>query len=83
MQTQLRSTEAELANSRYTIREMEKDVTNLNSRVDDLLRRLTVEGENAKKAIEKAVTGSVRLCVVAPTVNVHVADSKKMKFKSE
>ena len=31
--------------------------------------------------MEKAITGSVKLCVVAPTVNVHVAN-KKLKFKS-
>ena len=42
---------------------------------------MLVESENSKKAIEKAISGSVRLCVVAPTVNVHVAD-KKLKFKS-
>lgn len=28
-----------------------------------------------------AITSSVRLCVVAPTVNVHVAD-RKLKFKA-
>jgi hypothetical protein len=31
--------------------------------------------------LEKAITGSVKLCVVAPTVNVHVAD-KSLKFRS-
>ena len=42
---------------------------------------MLVESENFKKAIEKAVSASVRLCVVAPTVNVHVAE-KKLKFKA-
>jgi hypothetical protein len=42
---------------------------------------MLIESENYKKAIEKAVSASVRLCVVAPTVNVHVAE-KKLKFKA-
>lgn len=42
-----------------------------------------VEGdaEHVRKSIETAISSSVRLCVVAPSVNVHVAD-KKLKFKS-
>jgi hypothetical protein len=39
---------------------------------------ICAESENSAKAIQKAISSSVRLCVVAPTVNVHVAD-KKMK----
>lgn len=48
---------------------------------DDINRKMLIESENYKKAIEKAVSASVRLCVVAPTVNVHVAE-KKLKFKA-
>ena len=47
----------------------------------ELHRKMLIESENYKKAIEKAVSASVRLCVVAPTVNVHVAE-KKLKFKA-
>ena len=41
----------------------------------------SIDSENSAKAIQKAISSSVRLCVVAPTVNVHVAD-KKMKVSS-
>lgn len=35
-----------------------------------------------EKVLQAAITGSVRLCIVAPTVNVHVAD-KKLAFRSK
>ena len=47
----------------------------------DLMQRLAHEADNAKRTIERSIASSVRLCVVAPTVNVHVSD-KVMKFKS-
>ncbi len=40
-----------------------------------------MESETTKKALEKSISSSVRLCVVAPTVNVHVGDARS-KFKS-
>ena len=40
------------------------------------------EAEITSKALEKAISSSVRLCVVAPTVNVHIAD-KKLKFQNK
>jgi hypothetical protein len=43
---------------------------------------MTAESEKSALAVQKAIQSSVRLCVVAPTVNVHVAD-KKMKFRSK
>ena len=52
------------------------------SRLNTLAKRMTVESEQAALAVQKAIQSSVRLCVVAPTVNVHVAD-KKMKFRSK
>jgi chromosome segregation ATPase len=52
------------------------------SRMNDMIKKLTAESENNALAIQKAISSSVRLCVVAPTVNVHVAD-KKMKFRSK
>ena len=47
----------------------------------ELIRRMTADSESTQKALEKAITASVRLCVVAPTVNVHIPD-KKMNLKS-
>jgi DNA repair exonuclease SbcCD ATPase subunit len=48
------------------------------------VRRMLQDQEEAKAetqaALERAIAQSVRLCVVAPTVNVHVSD-KKMKFR--
>lgn len=40
------------------------------------------EAEKTRKAIEKAISSSVRLCVVAPTVNVHLSD-RKLKFNNK
>jgi hypothetical protein len=51
------------------------------SRMNEMVKRLTGESEKSALAVQKAISSSVRLCVVAPTVNVHVAD-KKMKFRS-
>jgi hypothetical protein len=50
--------------------------------MNEMIKKLTAESENNALAIQKAISSSVRLCVVAPTVNVHVAD-KKMKFRSK
>jgi hypothetical protein len=57
------------------------DINRATARQHDFLRHMTSESENTKKALEKAIASSVRLCVVAPTVNVHVTD-KKLKFKA-
>jgi chromosome segregation ATPase len=48
---------------------------------NELLRRMTADSESTKLALEKAITSSVRLCVVAPTVNVHIPTGK-MNLKS-
>lgn len=81
MNKKLHATESELEQGKIRIRELEKELHSCNSRVTELIRRMTVESESTKKALEKAITSSVRLCVVAPTVNVHVADNK-LKFKA-
>lgn len=60
---------------------METEIDNLKFKLADLMRRMSNDSENTKKALEKAISASVRLCVVAPTVNVHVSD-KKLKFKA-
>jgi predicted nucleic acid-binding Zn-ribbon protein len=63
------------------IEALEGEIRSGNSRMNDLLKRMTVESETTKKALEKSISSSVRLCVVAPTVNVHVNDGKT-KHKS-
>lgn len=60
---------------------LKSDINRATARQHDFLRHMTSESENTKKALEKAIASSVRLCVVAPTVNVHVTD-KKLKFKA-
>lgn len=53
----------------------------LKQRLSDMIARFTTETERNSAMLAKSITNSVRLCVVAPTVNVHVAD-KKMKFRN-
>lgn len=60
---------------------LENEIKQLNRKLSDMMHRLTIDSENTKRALEKAITASIKLCVVAPTVNVHVADAKQ-KFKS-
>lgn len=54
----------------------------LNNKYNDLCLKMVQEAELTAKALEKAISSSVRLCVVAPTVNVHISD-KKMRFQSK
>lgn len=49
------------------------------SQMSNMILRLTAESEKSTQALPKAISSSIRLCVVAPTVNIHVTD-KKMKF---
>lgn len=60
---------------------LRKEADEANNKMSSMLKRMTAESESSAKAIQKAISSSVRLCVVAPTVNVHVAD-KKMKFRT-
>jgi hypothetical protein len=57
------------------------EIAALTARSTDLMRRLAAESETVRQTLESALGSSVRLCVVAPTVNVHVADSK-LKMRS-
>lgn len=61
---------------------MDLEIKTLNYRLQDLMKRMANDSENTKKALEKAISSSVRLCVVAPTVNVHIGENKK-KSKSQ
>eukprot|EP00599_Poterioochromonas_sp_BG-1_P004266 CAMPEP_0173145542 /NCGR_PEP_ID=MMETSP1105-20130129/7932_1 /TAXON_ID=2985 /ORGANISM="Ochromonas sp., Strain BG-1" /LENGTH=454 /DNA_ID=CAMNT_0014059517 /DNA_START=21 /DNA_END=1385 /DNA_ORIENTATION=- len=61
---------------------LEAEIRNQTSKMSDLLKRIALESETTKKALEKSIASSVRLCVVAPTVNVHVNEGRT-KFKSK
>lgn len=56
------------------------EIDRLNVKIAELWKKMLSESESTKKALELAISGSMRLCVVAPTVNVHVSD-RKLKFK--
>ena len=71
-----------LINQEATIQVLNHEVENLKEKLNEMIKKLSFETLNNKKALEKAITGSVRLCVVAPTVNVNVGDAKQ-KFKSK
>lgn len=81
IQRNLAHTEHTLEQSCRENAQLHQDIIVLNTKLADLLKKMAREDENTKKALEKAITASVRLCVVAPTVNVHVSD-KKLKFKA-
>jgi hypothetical protein len=78
------------------IEALEAEIRNQNMKMNDFLKRVAAESETTKKALEKSISSSVRLCVVgkyacafhkltnifsAPTVNVHVNEGKS-KYKS-
>lgn len=73
-QSKLEHTEAQCAT-------LQGEVVNITGQLSEMKKQMAKEAENTKRALEKAITASVRLCVVAPTVNVHVSD-KKLKFKA-
>jgi chromosome segregation ATPase len=81
VQRALNNTQQHLAQSNQENAELRAAVAELNVELVELKSRMAKESENSKKAMERAITASVRLCVVAPTVNVHVSD-KKLKFKA-
>jgi hypothetical protein len=72
----------EISNKARKIDVLEADVRDLNNKLNGVLGKIGAETETHKRALEKAITSSVRLCVVAPTVNVQVNDVKH-KFKSK
>ena len=55
---------------------LNSEIERLNGLKSDLTKRLQRESDNSRKSIETSIASSVRLCVVAPTVNVTVASSK-------
>lgn len=80
---QLNECQNDLRAAKHQIKTQTGEIESLNIRVSELLRKNAVDAETHRQALEKAVSSSVRLCVVAPTVNVQVADNKKLRFKSE
>ena len=81
LQRSLANAQTSLEHSHNQNAELRSQITLLNESISELMKRMARDSENTTKALEKAITASVRLCVVAPTVNVHVSD-KKLKFKS-
>ena len=74
--------ESDLVSKANKIQTLESKIKELTSKLETLTRSSAQENDTNKRALEKALTSSVRLCVVAPTVNVHVNDVKH-KFKSK
>jgi chromosome segregation ATPase len=82
LKTLLSSKEAENFQKGMTIEILQKEIQVLREQLGDAGKKAAADAMTNKKALEKAITGSVRLCVVAPTVNVHVNDTRH-KFKSK
>ena len=61
---------------------LQENLQTLTQKYNELIKQMTKESELTTKTLEKAISSSVRLCVVAPTVNVHIAD-KKLKMQSK
>ena len=70
----------EMESMRSNITKFQKEVLDKDNQLTELLRRMEAEKDEVKRVVEKAIVSSVRLCVVAPTVNVHIPD-KKLKFQ--
>lgn len=80
------SAETEIAGLKSQLQEREKvqaaTVAELKDKEDtavSLTKRIQTESEHSRRELERAITSSVRLCVVAPTVNVHLGD-RKLRF---
>lgn len=59
---------------------MREEVRRLRESNTDLLNRLAQESETVRQTLEAAISSSVRLCVVAPTVNVHVSNRSVSRY---
>jgi len=70
----------ELDGMRSTVTKLQKEGVDKDNQLAELMRRMEAEKDEVKKVVEKAIVSSVRLCVVAPTVNVHIPE-KKLKFQ--
>lgn len=81
MKSLVHTREIEIAERSSRIENQDREIRELQARLLQQEQRSAGENIANKKALEKAITSSVRLCVVAPTVNVHVSDSKH-KFKA-
>ena len=81
VQRALGHTQTTLDHTHVQNAELQREVSGVMTKLGELKKEMARDAENTKKALEKAITASVRLCVVAPTVNVHVSD-KKLKFKA-
>eukprot|EP00598_Pedospumella_elongata_P003758 CAMPEP_0184974990 /NCGR_PEP_ID=MMETSP1098-20130426/6334_1 /TAXON_ID=89044 /ORGANISM="Spumella elongata, Strain CCAP 955/1" /LENGTH=590 /DNA_ID=CAMNT_0027497665 /DNA_START=60 /DNA_END=1835 /DNA_ORIENTATION=- len=81
VQRALGHTQSKLEHTQTHNATLQAEVASVTAELSEMKKQMAKDAENTKKALEKAITASVRLCVVAPTVNVHVSD-KKLKFKA-
>jgi len=81
VQRALGHTQSKLEHTQTHNASLQAEVANVTAQLSEMKKQMAKDAENTKRALEKAITASVRLCVVAPTVNVHVSD-KKLKFKA-
>lgn len=65
-----------------TISALQKEIDSIKQFNNTDIQKYINENDLTKKSLERALNSSVRLCVVAPTVNVHAGDTK-LKFKSK
>ena len=73
---QSKNLESELCQAKAEKGELLKELEELRSKVTILNEEMTKERETSTKNLEKAISQSVRLVVVAPSVNVNVANNK-------
>lgn len=75
LSSELDALRIELEHTNFTLNDTTSILTKLQLQQKDFSSR-------RDKALEQALSGSVRLCIVAPMVNVHVAD-KQLNFRTK
>ena len=78
---QLSDAMSRIAPCKEEVAEGKRESEAATQRLSSLAQRMTQESEGHQRAMEAALSSAIRLCVVAPTVNVHVADSR-LKFRA-
>jgi hypothetical protein len=68
-------------NYRSLHREGSQKLLEKERREADLIEKMTADSVTTKLALEKAISSSVRLCVVAPAVSVHIGE-ETLELKS-
>lgn len=71
----------DIANMQKHQKVAENEVQFSKEMIEKLKEQVKTLSSEREQVLQTAISGSVRLCIVAPTVNVHVAD-KKLNFRS-